>query len=260
VVRTFEEFITVDVMCGDSDPVYYAVARTFQTKPNWTKRFCVAMLAYYHMGVALKAAEHEGNDFWQYLYSIYGVAPRGSERRHFRGAGGLKTLNAMAAWEKDPDKWFDRFGHTYASVALQVQNNFWGWGPYFVLKLCDYLDRCLDHPIENYIGLERNLPRSPIKALEAMFPGGTASYEFMNLCDRIQGLGLKACPDFTRPIGPAEVETSLCGWKTTKFGGNWFGADIDSKREELTQLGEAGRAMADLLPPSFPRDTFRCEL
>jgi hypothetical protein len=255
VVRTFEDFIKVDIYTGDSDPVYWAIARAREGYGlGWATRFSVAMLAYYHTGVACKAADYEGKEFWDHLQDIYPTSARGSERRHFRGDGGAKTLSSMMAWSHDPDRWFNNFPLTYAGVRKCCENNLYAFGPYFQLKVCDYMDRCLGLKILSYDGLARNLPTEPGRAMALL--GGS----FNDLCRRVNELGLKAAPDFERPVGPAEVETSLCGWKTTKYKGNWFGADILDKREALKGYGVKGAQMAEWMPALVPKGTFRCEL
>lgn len=245
----------VDIFTGDSDPVYWAVAAAYRNiSPEWATRFSVAMLAYYHMGTALQAAELEGDAFWSFLSNIYPTAPRGSERRHFRGEAGIRGLRSMREWSNDPDYFFKRFvTNSYAQVRHVCESELSGFGPYFQLKICDYMDRCLQIPIINYRGLGQNLPTEPAKALALI---GLGTWD--NLCEQVQGWKIPAAPDFMRYAGPAEVETSLCGWKTTKFKGNWFGADIADKREALGS-GIRADQMRSWMPPLVKRGTFTCE-
>jgi hypothetical protein len=256
-VRSFEDFIKVDIYTGDSDPVYWAIAKAREEWGNpWASRFCVGMLAYYHMGVAIEAAEKTGEAFWSHLRDIYSSAPRGSERRHFRGEGGLKTLESMrgpADSQYEPSAWFASFPQTYAGVKAFCERRLYAFGPYFQLKVCDYMG-CLGVPMRSFDGLARNLPTEPAKALALI--GGT----FQDLCTRVDKLNILAPPYFDRFAGPAEVETSLCGWKTTKFKGNWFGADIAEKRHQLMGCGEKGKQMAEWLPPAVDRNLFKLEL
>jgi len=253
----------VDIYTGDSDPVYWAVARAKQ-KPShgypWATRFCVAMLAYYHTGTAAVAADYEGEEFWKHLHEIYPVAPRGSERRHFRGEAGLKSLRSMQKFVHTPEDFFSVFGKDYAAVSRQCQKYLSGFGPYFQLKVCDYMDRCLGLKIESYDGLEKNLPTEPARAVELMIPTAPIPYAFKRLCDEMASKGILAAPMFDRLVGPAEVETSLCGWKTTKYKGNWFGADILDKREALRGYGDKAEALIDMMPPPVPKGTFTCVL
>ena len=261
VVRTFEEFIKVDIYTGDSDPVYFAVARAAKHFGHeWATRFCVAMLTYYHTGTAVKAANYTGQQFWDYLREVYPTAPRASERRHFRGPAGQWAINSMAVFSPNPDKFFEQFKPTYAAIKNTCAAQLEQFGPYFVLKICDYMDRCLSMPISSYVGLATNLPSEPLKALKLMYPNNSVTGAFERLVERVQATGLMAAPWFDRLAGPAEVETSLCGWKTTKYKGNWFGADIEDKRQAFKGCGKEGDLMASWMPEVPPRNMFRCEL
>jgi hypothetical protein len=261
VVNNFTDFMLVDIYTGDSDPVYWAVDRARQQwGEGWATRFCVAMLTYYHTGIACRAADQEGEDFWNYLKLNYPTAPRGSERRHFRGAAGSKALATMEKFSPNPDDFFKHFTPSYAGVKRVCENSLHSFGPYFQLKICDYMDRCLDIKIQSYAGLERNLPTEPAKAVALMFPNSDPVKSFTFLVNEMRAKGILAAPAFDRLVSPAEVETSLCGWKTTKFKGNWFGADILDKREALKGYGDKAEALIEMMPPLVPKGTFTCVL
>ena len=256
VVRTFEEFAKCDVYTGDIDPTYWAMNRaTREYGMGWTTRFCVGMLAFYHMGTAADAAEYEDELFWQHLKRMYPTAPRASERRHFRGAAGLEALNLMEKMSPDPDNFFQQFPQTYRGVVSVCSNRLAQFGPYFQLKICDYMDRCLNIPIRDMYGLERNLPSFPAKAVGFLHPELSIPLGFQKAVERVQALGLMAPPKFDRPIGPAEVETILCDWKRAKTGSSWLGADVLDKYEAM-----GNHAMRDWLPPRVARGTFKLEL
>lgn len=260
-MRTFEDFIKVDIYTGDSDPVYFAIHRAYrELDPNWARRFCVAMLTYYHTGTAAEAANYEGNDFWDYLESVYDSAPRASERRHFRGDAGKAGLLSMRLFSPIPDQFFLQFGSNYKDIKDLCAAKLSQFGPYFVLKIADYMDRCLEMPIHSYDGLASNLPSEPLKCIKLLYPERRVDYAFNHLCGRVAQTGLLAGPSFDRPAGPAEVETSLCGWKTTKYKGNWFGADIDDKRKSLIGFGPNADLMRSWMPEVPPRNLFVCEL
>ena len=261
VVRSFEDFLRVDIATGDSDPVYWSVAKAAETwGTNWAAKFCVGMLTYYHMGTAVKAADLDGQDFWGYMLRQFPNGPRGGARRHFRGAGGEQTLASMMAFAPNPVNFFQHFPTTYAGVRSVCENKLYGFGPYFQLKICDYMDRCLGIPIRSYDGLERNLPGEPAKAVASMYPNLPVSTAFHQLCKAAEAWRVLAAPGFDRYVGPAEIETSLCGWKSTKYKGNWFGADIQEKHDTLKGCGERGVWMANWLPPIIKREMFKLEL
>ena len=261
IVRTFEDFIKVDIYTGDSDPVYWAIARaTDKYGFPWASRFCVAMLTYYHTGTACIAADHEGDDFWEYLDSVYETAPRASERRHFRGHAGKDALHNMRKLYPDANVWFHIFKPTYLDVSRTCQARLCQFGPYFQLKVCDYM-MCLGIPITSWLGLERNLPTEPTRALQVMYAGSNSiPVRFLEVVRSVQGKGITAPPWFDREVGPSEVETSLCGWKTSKFKGNWFGADIKDKRESLKGYGGKAKELIEMMPPVPSRNQFILQL
>ena len=256
VVRTFEDFAKCDVYTGDIDPTYWAMNRaTREYGMGWTTRFCVGMLAFYHMGIAAEAAEYEGDMFWEQLRRVYPSAPRASERRHFRAGAGWEALLLMEKLSPDPINFFRNFPQTYRGVVSVCSSRLAQFGPYFQLKICDYMDRCLGISIRDMYGLERNLPSFPAKAVELLHPGMTIPMGFQKAVERVQALELLAPPSFDRPIGPAEVETILCDWKRAKTGSSWLGADVLDKYEAM-----GNHEMRDWLPPRVARGTFKLEL
>jgi hypothetical protein len=260
IVRTFEDYAKVDFAIGDNDPVYFAVIKAAETwGTNWATKFCVGMLTYYHMGTAVKAADYDGEQFWAYLASQYQYAPRGAARRHFRGAGGLQSLEAMRKFAPNPVNFFTQFSQTYVGIKSVCENRLWGFGPYFWLKIADYMDRCLQLPIHSYDGLGKNLSKVPGKAARLRYPLLTEDAAFTQCCIDLP-LGLLAPPTYDRPVGPAEVETILCDWLHAKQGTNWLGADLIVKRQALVGSGERGQRMADWLPPVIKQGTFKLEL
>lgn len=247
----------IDVCTGDSDPVYWAIAKArHEWGYAWATRFSVAMLAYYHTGVAAKAADIPGPEFWMYLKQIYVNAPRGGARRHMRGTPGLAALNAMAALDPQPETWFQNFPQTYRGVQFVCEKRLQQFGPYFQLKVADLMDRCLTMPIQDWSGLETNLPGEPAKAVKMLYPLKSVTEGFKHLCNNAKHWDILAAPLFDRPVGPAEVETSLCGYKTTKVRGNWFGADIIDKRQALVGYGDKAHAMIEFMPPVISKDLF----
>lgn len=262
VVRTFEEFTQVDIYTGDIDPTYWAINRALQEfGRDWTVRFCVGMLTYYHTGTAVQAASYEGTHFWDFLRKVYPTAPRAAERRHFRGPAGQWAINSMQQYSPNPARFFDKFKPTYAGVKNECASNLDQFGPYFVLKICDYMDRGLEMPIQSYVGLESNLPSLPLKAVKELHPNMRVEAAFEKAITRARSVNLPAPPLFDRPIGPAEVETILCDWKRARTGSSWVGADVEDKKHAFStcNLKEAD-LMASWMPEVPPRNLFKLEL
>jgi len=257
VVRTFEDYAKVDFALGDNDPVYFAVVNAANNWGiNWATKFCVGMLTYYHMGTAVKAADLDGEEFWKYLRYFYSSAPRGAARRHFRGPAGLMSLTKMEAFSPNPVDFFTKFPQTYLGIKSVCVNQLWGFGPYFYLKIADYMDRCLDLKIHSYEGLESNLSKVPAQAAHVLYPDVSVAQGFRLAVARLQKLELMAPPHYDRLIGPAEVETILCDWLHAKNGTNWLGADLIVKRKALIGYGPKSQRMSEWLPKQVAQNQF----
>lgn len=262
-IKTFADFVNCDIHTGDSDPMYWALNRAFRHHlfgPDWTARYCLGMLVYYNSGEAFKAAEHEGMNFWYHLRSVYPTATRGTERRHFRGDAGKRALASLEAISPAyPEKFFMNLGNSFEMVKFFCEKNLSQFGPYFQLKVCDYMDRCLEIPFTSYEGLEKNLHGDPGKAV-TLITGKPVAAGMKQIMEELALLGFKAPPDFTRPLGMAEVESCLCDWRATKYKDNWIGADLIKKRQGLVGLGGKADLFASFIPPVIPQDLFRYEL
>lgn len=171
----------------------------------------------------------------------------------------------MRAMSPNPDDFFHMLypasdGGSYRYVKDQVEKKLVGFGAYFVLKICDYMDRCLGMPIMSYKGLAYNLPTLPAQAAQLLTPGLDVPNAFIEANSRLIPLGLLAPPLFDRLIGPAEVETILCDWKRAKYGNHIVGDDVLDKRTSLIGYGSKAERMIELFPLDFPLNTFKCEL
>lgn len=261
VIRSFEDYARVDIALGDNDPVYRAVfrART-EFGHEWATKFCVGMLAYYHMGVAACAADVDDDHFWQYLFDVFPTAPRGNMRRHFRTEAGLGALEDMKRSAPNPSRFFDTIPRTFMGTRKYCQSRFSQFGEVFQLKTVDYMDRCLGLPFLDMIGLDKYLPKQPGKAVKLLYPDLSIEAGFRLACKRVEALGLLAPPTYDRPVGWAEIETCLCDWSTAKKGGNWPGMDLIDKRETLKGYGGKAAKMAEWLPPVVKKGTFKLEL
>jgi hypothetical protein len=261
-VRTFVEYARVDFAIGDNDPVYFAVRRAAKEwGGDWARRFCVGMMTYYHMGTAVKAADRKGEDFWNYLRIHHNDSPRGAARRHSRGQNGVLMLDSMQRYAPQPEYMFQRMPSKYMGIKKECENHLYGFGPYFWLKIADYMDRCLGFSMD-YAGLENNLSTEPARAAQLLYPDKTIPEAFRLACFMIdrQPLSMLAPPAYDRPVGPAEVETALCDWSHAKKGSNWLGADLIVKRDALRGYGDKAAQMAEWLPPLISREQFKLEL
>lgn len=260
-MRTFEDYAKVDYALGDNDPVYFAVVRARdEWGHEWATRFCLGMLTYYHMGTAVQAADLEGKEFWDFLDSKFLTAPRGAARRHFRGMNGINGFLSMKAFAPDPNEFFNKMGTSYHSVKSACKLGLKQMGPYFWLKIADYMDRCLGIPITDWRGLGLNLSTVPADACKVLYPFLKVEEGFQKACERLYALEMNAPPCYDRPIGPPEVETVLCDWLHARQGTNWLGADLIVKRQALEGFGDKAKLMAEWLPKKVDKTTFKLEL
>lgn len=74
---------------GDLDPIYIMLDRS-ELDLNAKKKWCLVYWCFYHAGVASKVTE--ANNFWAEMYASHLYAPRGKERRHFRGDASAECI------------------------------------------------------------------------------------------------------------------------------------------------------------------------
>jgi hypothetical protein len=268
-VRTFEDFAVADVFSGDIDPTYWAIHRAYnEFGADWTKRFCVGMLCYYHTGTAAKAADLEGDAFWNFIKSSFATVPMVSERRwmKIRHGEAAMAIKHLAVKFPDPSSFFDKIPRSYTGIKGYCEKELtWHgalsmFGPYFQLKIADYMDRCLYMPLTSYAGLESNLPGPPLKGALLLYPSDSKVQAFIMACQRVYALGLMAPPAFDRMIGPAEVETILCDYIHAKQGTSWVGKDVADKHASFNGFGGKAAQMADWMPPVIAKNSFKLEL
>ena len=152
----------------DADPGYYAIQHSSLPKAQ-QMRLVVAWCSFYNLGIAARASELSGSEFWKYLNGMYPTAQRSSERRHFRGAAGLK---ALASWQ---DKWpkpeamveFLCDADDYFAVRKKGKQVYL-FGDYFYWKICD-LHEVLGFGPVDMVGSEKYSPKVPQQGADRIF-------------------------------------------------------------------------------------------
>ena len=93
------------IQSGDLDPIYIALARA-SFDDDLLKRWLIAYWCFYHAGAACFLSSFQGYEFWTMLLTaarnevetpVGGRWPRGHERRHFRGALAVSSVEALAS-------------------------------------------------------------------------------------------------------------------------------------------------------------------
>lgn len=264
---------------GDLDPVY--VALNGHDRVPWSsaqrERFLVAYWCLYHCGAASYLSDFEGTEFFDQLELAArnespapngGRWPRGHERRHWRGGQAVSSLGELRQkYGSRPEGMVERIkdaGSSFAAVSERVQEHR-GFGPWIAFKVCDMLDRCLDHhidftedaafsgifkdPVESALqlwrvkmGMDRHAPMQP-KDRRAVI------HEVIEyLRSHFDHFGHSAPPRGDRPLNVQEIETVLCKWKSHMNGHYPLNNDIIEIHEGLKGWGPSAAEFANALP------------
>lgn len=202
----------------DADPMYYALQRADLDRAT-KLRFFVAWCTYYHPGVAAEAAQHSGQQFWDFLRSIYPSAPRASERRHFRGQAGLKALDAWERKYPQPEQMVEaHFGATYFECRQKL-NSLEQFGDYFYWKFADVQERVFGIPC-SFEGAASYAPKVPREGARLIHPTRAIEAIFEEIVQHL--VPRLAPPAYDRPIGIQEAETVCCVYHQYVGGGYKF--------------------------------------
>lgn len=271
---------------NDLDPVYVSLAHMVNEEEvslEAIDRWLIAYWCFYHCGAASWIAEHEGDQFWWWMLRAAknedgwptphgGRWPRGSERRHFRGAQGIKAVEEMALRYPRPE---DMVAHVsvpsacalprpFADITKRVQEHR-GFGPWIGFKVADMVDRVLGFPV-NFDEAAVFMFKDPYKAALQVWRvqhgferEGTEKPEqehdaihhvVEHLCQEYKDR--LAPPLYDRPVGLQEVETVLCKWKSHMNGHYPLYNDIDEITEGLQEWLPHSR-LAQLFDKNMPK-------
>lgn len=251
-----EEFGEALLETNDLDPIYNILHGAALT-PDLLHRWIVAYTCFYHAGVASQLAEARG---WGPYTEALSSAPRGTERRHFRGAFAIKAVAALRDTYEVPEAFYEYVARPpvdIATVIARVQEHF-GFGPWISFKWADLLDRCCGVPLvfdEAHVFMFND----PAKAVDMLWEERVAPIERSKI-DAIgrrqrvvAGLlkhfeGRLAPPSGDRPLGLAETETILCKWKSHMHGHYPIGKDTHEIREGLHGWGPLAEQLIQYLP------------
>lgn len=259
---TVEDFGRKLIKSGDLDPIYiglHDINLNEDQLPNWL----VAYWCFYHAGFACFASEQTSDRaFWEVMMEaarnetptpVGGRWPRGSERRHFRGQQGIRSIQDM----------IDKYGHdTHGCLSLVLDIAFplgidfieqsnsaekyrrpvgeiferaqklRGFGDWISFKIADMLDRCTSYSVE-FDNAHIFMFSDPVKG--AKLANAHWDYIFSgkqdDICNDVvsrlinEFSDLTAPPRHERPVNVQEVETVLCKWKSHLNGHYPLGKD-----------------------------------
>jgi hypothetical protein len=237
---------------GDLDPVYIALVNARLDRDQLAK-VLIAYFCFYHLGVAAWLSEQE--PFWRAateaaenlsVSPLGGRWPRGSERRHFRGAKCVAAVRTLSA--RSPRALIDGLAERKTLSAVVDAVTRWPqFGPWIAFKIADVLERV--------VGAEIAFPndtclmyREPAAALTMLSQqeGTTAQSIYGDLREYFSER--LAPPLHDRPCNGQEVETVLCKWKSSTAGHYWVGHDILEVRRALKGWGETAERLIAHMP------------
>lgn len=263
IVTTWQRFAEITIKTNDLDPMYEVFRKmNFAVQDrNWMGRFILTFLLFYDAGQAVRVAkETNDNSYWNKLYAIYPRAKRGIERRHFRGFAGLNAIEKLQSFKMSPWEILiamypgdqDDQNVTYTHLYKNMTSTFAGtqFGTYFIWKLYDIFNICLDMPISlSSDEAIKYMPDEPRKAAEHFF--GDFKHGLELVTREIRSKPHPVLPG--RTCGLAEAETVLCmmkGFFKTKT--HEIGDDIQDKWDQLVDFPE----LRVLLPPGVERGLY----
>lgn len=244
----------------DLDPVYVAIAKA-ELPSVKLHRLLVAYWCLYHLGAAARIVDesHSDSTFWRLLKEAAvneGLRwPRGSERRHWRGAAAIASADDLSNnWPSASDlvAYLNEKPTTFETVSQRIQTHV-GFGPWIAFKVADMAERVLHMPVsfeDCALGFYSE-PRKGAGLLlgkEDMASADEVSYVVDALLKWF-GNDL-APPTYDRHINIQEVETILCKFKSMKNGHYHVGKDIKELHHALTGWG----GTANRLRRSAPRE------
>lgn len=240
---SIEEFGEHLLSSGDLDPVYIALY-SMGLNGERLNRWLLAYWCFYHCGVASYLSDFSGEEFWDQMFvavkntdqtPIGGRWPRGSERRHFRGAQGYNSIQSMYYdYPDNPEKIvsdiigpLNKTPLEFKHVAERVKN-LKGFGDWISFKVCDMLERVCAVPI-NFDKAAVFMFKDPVKAAIMLWEsrnnhvGKVKPKEGPIIDAVVQYLinhfkEFKAPPKFERTVNLQEIETILCKWKSHMNG------------------------------------------
>lgn len=209
----------------DLDPVYTAMAASgFKQKEKARLLFFYSCL--YHLGASARLAlQPSWGELRAAARNDLRAWPRGTERRHWRAANAIATVDFVESHYRGPEAVVDYWAsgdRSFQAVSGRVRE-LPGFGPWIAFKVADMLERVLGVPVD-FTDCAFGVYDEPRKGAALLLHGDTDQAIPVTDVDATMGrllkrLGkLKAPPDFARPINVQEVETVLCKYKSGYAG------------------------------------------
>jgi Alpha-glutamyl/putrescinyl thymine pyrophosphorylase clade 2 len=206
---------------ADADPGYYAIQYA-HLPAKQKQRIAVGWCAFYNLAVAAEASEYRSTAFWQHLRAAYPTAKRNSERRHFRGAAGLRALDNWQAQHPEPETMMLSIrGRTYMEVREQAMPLLL-CGDYFKWKFCD-LNEVLFNNTVDMRGSGKYSPTVPKRAAAMLFPDNTIDEAYLEIVRYARLKGVRTLTNPHREFDIQDAETVCCVYKQYQKGDYVYG-------------------------------------
>jgi hypothetical protein len=260
-VKTYKQFGQMLLNNGDLDPVYLALNRSqldYDTKLRW----CLAYWCFYHVGTAsIIATAKSPKKYFELMKMADKNLPRGTERRHFRGAASKKAIAHLSNQGHPEDIVLNMLGVTgerdseitfedvYLSITRTPQ-----FGPWIAFKVADMAERCLEVSV-SFEDCELDMYKDP-KQGAALIDAGDVNAEVdikrvvKRLIKEFSGNNVDASGRIRKP-NLQEIETILCKYKSHYRGHYPIGKDTMEYRGILCsskEWGKIGTQLFESLP------------
>jgi hypothetical protein len=217
------------------------------------RKWLLAYWCFYHVGVASWIADGQelalGDGYWDRMAEAASSSsyPRGTERRHFRGA----KASAAVEWFRGRglNYLFGQLAHSPVDLTLRtVTLTVTRWpqfGPWIAFKVADMLERLGVVPVEFSAADVFRMFESPRKgALEVAWrysrEKGEADLLEWTYNHMVQLFGhYSAPPSGNRKVNIQEFETILCKWHSHLTGHYHIGKDTHEIHEALERYSDS---------------------
>lgn len=271
-----EEFGTHLIVSQDLDPVYsalVAMADDGMMSHKQRARWLVAYWCWYATGSASWLSEQEGLAFWDAMMVaavneeptlVGGRWPRGHERRHARGAQGIKMVSALRErYGSKPEDMVEYVAIDGSCEELMKRTKEHVlFGPWIGFKVADMAANVLGCEVdfsEAAVFMFKDPMKSAMMVWErhhGMPKGSITSLKpeaVHAVVEHLRGMFGKydAPPRFERKVGVTEIETVLCKHKSHLNGAYPLWNDIDEIVHSVTEWSphsHTARNFLDAMP------------
>lgn len=239
----------------DLDPVYTGLMRTSMSM-GMRKRWLLAYWCFYHSGVASLLAQWIGPGYFERMIGFLSTAPRGTERRHFRGDAARRSINYMARRWVEPEAVVNYLisngDRNFKAVSKRAQE-IPMFGPWIAFKAADMLERTFLDVSIDFSECELEMYREPVLGarLVAQLEGWDDDVKLV--CDRLLSYFVgereySAPPWNDRLVNIQEIETILCKFKAHYNGYYPLYKDTVEIRNSLGGWGSLAEQFGRSLP------------